>query len=123
MKITDKHGNEFNTNEIGDLWHVAMHHADKGDQKTCDLILSVWHLAHAMRDHINASPKMDRDFIVNLANISFADVAAVYGKAADLNDEYLIEKHNKARKNPINWACELDTNNLHRFFNHFQGVK
>ena len=50
--------------DVPDLWHVAMHHLDAADLTKHDecaqhmawskMILNCWHLAHAMKDHLQA---------------------------------------------------------------------
>ncbi len=57
---------------------------------------------------------LSREVFVKLANITFADVCAVYGRGVNYDDEYLRGKHVKAISNPVGWACELDTGNMQR---------
>jgi hypothetical protein len=54
---------EVSAIEVPDLWHVAMHLQGKAETEGnpqmklyADMVLDCWHLAHDMKNHLQANP-------------------------------------------------------------------
>lgn len=46
----------INAIHVPDLWHTAMKLEDMGDYAAAQEVLDAWHLAHAMKEHLQALP-------------------------------------------------------------------
>ena len=53
LMVKNNAGVAFDCTEIEDLWHIAM----ALPARTQEIVLEVWHQAHAMRDHIKRGEK------------------------------------------------------------------
>ena len=58
MKVQNQHGAEFDCTTIGDLWHIAMKLPDPQQE----MVLDVWHQAHAMRHTLAAIRRKASDW-------------------------------------------------------------
>jgi hypothetical protein len=46
--------------KVPDLWHVATRLREADNMTDAQMVMDCWHLAHAMKDHLQAAPEPDR---------------------------------------------------------------